>query len=317
MNDTLPRIVRLGAVLSVVVALLAFLVRALVGADRRLSQRRRAHFRLATPRVSPRRRPPASRARSFACRRRRRASTQSKSALLPQVDASPELDESHASTARRSDSTFRRAPGQRPLLDPNGQIIGPVRIWDFRGKLSSRSMIRGAISASVRRAPACTRGVAPTSRPPPSKPRRMRPSVYVRALRSDAALQARIADSTLAADLLGIARDQLDGRCRRRARRDARPVAARDVARAAHRRAQRSRSLAPRLAARAESAARYAARAHAIRSSTLPLPPSRERAGGRRSWRCTTRPDIRAATAQLDRRAATVRRHSQPTRLPR
>jgi outer membrane protein TolC len=133
--------------------------------------------------------------------------TQSRSALLPQVDVTPNWS-SHTVNSASFGFNFPAAPGEKPLLDPNGQLIGPVKMWDFRGGVSQTLYDAEAtqrVRASRAGVNAATADVATAAEQSATNAA----AIYVRALRSDAALQARIADSTLAADLLRIARDQL------------------------------------------------------------------------------------------------------------
>jgi outer membrane protein len=130
---------------------------------------------------------------------------QAKSALLPDLSGSV-LQSGRTFNTVTFGITF---PGNPPLFNPNGQVEGPVNTIDFRGKInqtlfdqSARSRI-AASEAGVRAAAAdagsageiaaATAGMA-----------------YVRAQRAESALRSRIADSTLSAELLGIARDMLD-----------------------------------------------------------------------------------------------------------
>jgi outer membrane protein TolC len=139
-------------------------------------------------------------------------------------------------------------------------------------------------------------------------------SIYVRAIRSDAALQARVADSTLAADLLGIAHDQLE----------AGVGVALDVTRA---QSQLATSRAQLIVARND---RDRARLDLVRALNLPLAapialsdslftmplPAAENEQAAIDLALHERPDIRAATAQLDaaqQQLAVIK----STRLPR
>jgi outer membrane protein len=197
-----PKIVRLGAGLSVIVALLAFLVRSAEGqtpAVQRLSLGDAARLAAAQTVgvVSATARVDEARARV----------SQSRAALLPQVEAVPNYT-SHTLNSATFGFNFPTAPGEKPLLDPNGQIIGPVKLFDFRGQVSQSLYDPSAherVKAAQAGVTAATADVAIAAEQSATNAA----SIYVRALRSDAALQARLADSTIAAELLGIARDQL------------------------------------------------------------------------------------------------------------
>ena len=104
--------------------------------------------------------------------------------------------------------SFRDAGTGKFLFDPNGQVIGPVRTWDLRGTLQQRIFdfgsfarlrsARAAVAASDADVTAVSQAASAGAA-----------AAYVRALRADAQMSARVADSTLADELLGIARDML------------------------------------------------------------------------------------------------------------
>jgi outer membrane protein len=202
MNDTYPRVIRIGALLAALAAVLAFFVRsaqAQVPAPQRLSLGEAA--RLAASQTA------AVQSAQYRVEGAQARVLQSRSALLPQVQATPNWT-SHTVNSASFGFNFPAAPGQPPLLDPNGQIIGPVKFWDFRGGVS-QTVYDAAATQRVRAArssvDAATADVATVAEQSATNAA----VLYVRALRSDATLQARVADSTLAADLVGIARDQL------------------------------------------------------------------------------------------------------------
>src|SRR5437762_7409748 len=130
MNETHPKIIRLGAALSLIAALLAFVVRATeaqVATPQRLSLGDAARLAAAqTAAVQS----PAARVQQAQAR-----VTQSRSALLPQLSAVPNWT-SRTTNSASFGFNFPSAPGEAPLLDPNGQIIGPVKLWDLRGEAS-------------------------------------------------------------------------------------------------------------------------------------------------------------------------------------
>lgn len=133
--------------------------------------------------------------------------TEARSALLPQLRGAFTGSQNTINSASFG-FNFPAQPGQPPLLDPNGQIIGPVRLLDIRASgnvpiydYSARQRVRAselgvnAADASVTTAAEQAAVTAATA--------------YVQAARADATLSARLQDSTLAADLLTIARQQL------------------------------------------------------------------------------------------------------------
>jgi outer membrane protein TolC len=307
MNDTFPRIVRLGGALALVAALLAFAVRSAQGqtpAPQRLSLGDAARLAAAqTANVQ---------SAQLRVQQAQARVVQSRSSLLPQVDVTPNWS-SHTINSATFGFDFPPAPGQKPLLDPNGQIIGPVKIWDFRGGVS-QTLYDAAASQRVRASRAGVNAATADVATVAEQSATNAAAIYVRALRSDAALQARIADSTLAADLLRIARDQLT----------AGVGVALDVTRA---QSQLASSRAQLIVARND---RDRARLDLRRALNLPLDAALELSDSLVSLpqvvastedaaidlALRTRPDVRAADAQLEaqqQQIAVVR----ATRLPK
>ena len=202
MNANYPKIIRLGAGLSLLAALLAFFVRvseAQTPAPQRLSLGDAA--RLAAAQTA------AVQGAAARVQQAQGRVTQSRSALLPQIEAVPNWS-SHTVNSASFGFNFPTAPGQPPLLDPNGQIIGPVKLYDLRGQASQSLFDPGALG----RVRAARAGVAAASSDVAVAAEQAATNAavtYIRELRSETTLQARIADSTLAADLLSIARSQL------------------------------------------------------------------------------------------------------------
>ncbi len=126
---------------------------------------------------------------------------QARSALLPQLSAD----------VLQSGRTFNTATFglELPGFDPNGQVEGPVKTIDFRGKIGQTifdqaarvriAAARSAVNASDADATVAAEQAAAAAS-----------AAYVRALRAEAQLRARRADSSLSAELLGIARDLLE-----------------------------------------------------------------------------------------------------------
>ena len=133
--------------------------------------------------------------------------TQRRADLLPTVSAAI-AERGSTTNSATFPINFPTAPGQAPLFDPNGSILGPVNALDARARVSqtlfdpaARTRVQtartgvAAASAAVASIADVAAGVAANA--------------YLAVLRADAVYTARFADSTLAAELLGIARDQL------------------------------------------------------------------------------------------------------------
>jgi outer membrane protein len=203
MNATSNKAIRIGAGLSVLAALLAFAARVASAQEtgpRRLSLGEAA--RLAASQTA------AVQEAALRVSEANARVKQSRSSLLPQVDLTPSWT-SHTVNSASFGFNFPAPAGEKPLLDPNGQIIGPVRFWDFRGGVS-QTLINPAGSQRVRAARA---GVTAASADVATAGENAASNAalsYLRALRSEAVYQARVADSTLAVDLLNVARNQLE-----------------------------------------------------------------------------------------------------------
>ena len=125
---------------------------------------------------------------------------QARAGLLPDVSAS-------ASDGQR---TFNTASFGLPLpgFDPQGEVIGPVRTADFRGRVSAPIVNLPAIQR-VRSARTAARASSADAANSAEQAAQLASAAYLRALRADEVVRARTADSSLAADLLGIAQNQL------------------------------------------------------------------------------------------------------------
>jgi outer membrane protein len=204
-----PRHSRLPTValtLTLLVALLAFLARAAsaqrVSADStirltlgeavRLASRQNASVESARFRVE------AAQARV----------TQRRADLLPTFSASVAERGSTVNSAAAFPIDFPSAPGEPRLFDPQGSILGPLNVLDARARVSQAVLDPGALQrvrgarTSVQAAGAEVANVADIAAANAA-------NAYLMVLRADAVFGARLADSTLAAELLGIAQDQL------------------------------------------------------------------------------------------------------------
>jgi outer membrane protein len=205
-NPRLPKAIRIGAVLSLIAALVAFGVRVSEAQTptappppRKLSLGEAA--RLAASQVaivmSARARVEEAKARV----------TQARAALLPQISAFPNWSSVTINSASFG-IKFPTQPGQAPLFDPNGSIIGPINLFDFRGGLTQTFYdpeTHAKVSAAQSNVAAAGGDVASAQEQAAS----IAAVAYVRALRSQAVVGARAADSSLASELVSIARDQL------------------------------------------------------------------------------------------------------------
>lgn len=133
--------------------------------------------------------------------------TQSREALLPYLALDARQTQRTFNTAEFGIS-FPSAPGQPPVFDPAGEVLGPVNLYDVRGRVS-QTLYAPAAVGRVRAAKAAERASEAEATSQGQLAAAQAAAAYLRALRADAQLSARVADSTLAAELLGIAREQL------------------------------------------------------------------------------------------------------------
>jgi outer membrane protein len=133
--------------------------------------------------------------------------TQHRADLLPNVSASA-LENGRTLNTATSGIDFPTATGQPPVFDPNGELQGPVNTLDTRAHFS-QSLFDPAAIARVRSARASATASDLDADAAAEQAASNAAVAYVRAARAEAQLGARVADSTLAEDLLRIARDQL------------------------------------------------------------------------------------------------------------
>ena len=204
-RSPLHRAASAGFLLTLVVALLAFLARSAsaqqpvadstlrltLGEAVRLAARQNAAVEGALARVD------AARARV----------TQRRADLLPSVSAAI-AERGSTTNSATFPIDFPTAPGQKPLFDPNGTILGPVNALDVRAR-ASQTLYDPAARTRVQTA---RTGVAAATADVASIADMVAANAansYLAVLRADAVYTARVADSTLAAELLGISQDQL------------------------------------------------------------------------------------------------------------
>lgn len=132
---------------------------------------------------------------------------QTRAALLPDVTAAA-TDGNRSFNTASFGITFPSAPGEPPLFDPNGQVIGPVRNIDARGRVS-QSILDLSAFARLRAARSFAKASSTDATAASEQAGTNAALAYIRALRAEGDLAARNADSVLASDLLGIAQNQL------------------------------------------------------------------------------------------------------------
>ena len=133
--------------------------------------------------------------------------TQRRADLLPNVSAAI-TERGSTTNSATFPIDFPTAPGQQPLFDPRGTILGPVNALDARARVA-QTLFDPAARTRVETARS---GVAAASADVASIADIVAgnaANAYLAVLRADAVYSARVADSTLAAELLGIAQDQL------------------------------------------------------------------------------------------------------------
>ena len=134
--------------------------------------------------------------------------TQARAALLPELSGNA-LQSGRTFNSVTFGITLPSAPGQPPLFNPDGQVLGPVNTLDMRGSVRTSIIDYSAVQrmrtaktqATAAQADVTSAGDVAAAQAA---------NTYVRVLRTNAQLQARLADSTLAHDLVTIAQSQLE-----------------------------------------------------------------------------------------------------------
>jgi outer membrane protein TolC len=134
--------------------------------------------------------------------------TQARADLLPDLSANA-LQSGRTFNSVTFGITLPTAPGQPPLFNPDGQVLGPVNTVDLRGRVQTNIIDYAAVQrmrtaktqANAAQADVTSAGDLAATQAA---------NAYVRVLRTNAQVQARLADSTLAHDLVTIAQSQLE-----------------------------------------------------------------------------------------------------------
>jgi outer membrane protein len=134
--------------------------------------------------------------------------TQAKAALYPDLSANA-LQSGRTFNSVTFGITIPPAPGQAPLFNPDGQVLGPVNTVDLRGRVQA-SLFDYSVWQRVRTARASADAARADVSTAGDLAAMQAADAYIRVLRTNAQLNARLADSTLARDLVTIAQNQLE-----------------------------------------------------------------------------------------------------------
>jgi len=132
---------------------------------------------------------------------------QQRAALYPDVSAFLQQAQRTTNTATFGFS-FRDASTGQFLFNPNGELLGPIPLTDARYRISQTLLDFGAY-ARVTAAKGVAAAVDGELNAAAEDAAAGAALAYIRVIRADAQLAARVADSALGADLERIARDQL------------------------------------------------------------------------------------------------------------
>ena len=130
-----------------------------------------------------------------------------RSALLPQISASASQT-GHTLNTATFGLDFPSPPGEPPLFDPNGEVIGPIELSDVRGRLSQTLFDWSALER-LRSTRAAYTAAAAQEQAAEETAARAAANAYVQALRAQEVYASRQADIALAHDLVRIAEEQL------------------------------------------------------------------------------------------------------------
>ena len=133
----------------------------------------------------------------------------SRSVLLPQVSGSV-TQSSHTLNTATFGLDFPSAPGEPPLFDPNGEVIGPIKLSDVRGHLS-QTLFDWSAFTRVKSANAASDAATAQLEAAEERAGSTAANAYVQVFRATHLYGSRQADLALAQELLNIAKQQLEG----------------------------------------------------------------------------------------------------------
>ena len=132
---------------------------------------------------------------------------QRRSEFLPSLTSTTQFGTRSYNTATMG-MEFPSTPGSPSPYDPDGEVVGPVRNFDMRTQITQRVVDIPAMRrwrASATEADAAVYGATAAG----ENAAQRGAIAYLNVLRAEARIEARSADSALAAELLDIARQQL------------------------------------------------------------------------------------------------------------
>jgi outer membrane protein TolC len=133
---------------------------------------------------------------------------QSRAALLPTLSADA-VQSGRTFNSVTFGITLPSAPGQPPLFNPEGEVLGPVNTLDLRGHVQADLLDPSAV-ARLRTAQTAVNAARADVTNQGDIAAAQAAAAYIRVLRASAQLNARLADSALARELLTIAQSQLE-----------------------------------------------------------------------------------------------------------
>lgn len=131
-----------------------------------------------------------------------------RSFLLPQLHAQV-VQSAHTFNTATFGLEFPTSPGQHPIFDPNGEVIGPVRLSDVRGRLTQTLFDWSALTRA-RSANAAVAAAVAARDAAAQRAGSIAANAYIQAIRARQLYSSRLSDAKLAWELLAIARQQLE-----------------------------------------------------------------------------------------------------------
>lgn len=130
-----------------------------------------------------------------------------RSELLPSLSLSG-VSQAHTLNTVTFGLDFPTAPGQEPFFDPGGEVLGPIRTTDVRGRVS-QTLLDWAAVERLREAGESTDAARARQDEARERAGAAAATAYVRALGSRARLDAQRADVDLSGELVDVARELL------------------------------------------------------------------------------------------------------------